>query len=170
MLFECLSLCWLNSLAPGKFELSFRFVIFKQILMIDGRGILCEIALIWMPLRDFTDNQSTLVQVMAWCHQATSHYLSQCWPRSLSPSGITRPQWVKHDHKLYYVYICIICMNASKHKLISVVGLNPVSADSLYIKREPHVFLIVPAYALAPNSAKPSVGTVLTTEVTHLFY
>ena len=23
-------------------------------------------------------SESTLVQVMAWCHQATSHYLSQC--------------------------------------------------------------------------------------------
>ena len=32
---------------------------------------------------------------MAWCWQATSHYLSQCWPRSLSPSGVTRPQGVK---------------------------------------------------------------------------
>ena len=31
---------------------------------------------------------------MAWCRQATSHYLSQCWPRSLSSYGITRPQWV----------------------------------------------------------------------------
>ena len=44
---------------------------------------------------DLTDDKSTLVQVMAWCHQATSHYLSQCWPRSLSPYGVTRPQWVK---------------------------------------------------------------------------
>ena len=35
-----------NSLAPGKFELNFRHVIFKQISMIDGRGISCEIALI----------------------------------------------------------------------------------------------------------------------------
>ena len=43
---------------------------------------------------DFTDDQSTLVQVMAWCRQATSHYLSQCWPRSLSPYGVIRPQWV----------------------------------------------------------------------------
>ena len=40
------------------------------------------------------DDKSTLVQVMAWCHQATSHHLSQCWPRSQSPYGITRPQWV----------------------------------------------------------------------------
>ena len=30
---------------------------------------------------------------MAWCHQATSHYLSQCWPRSLSPYDVDRPQW-----------------------------------------------------------------------------
>ena len=82
-----------NSLAPGKFEWNFRHVFYKQILVIDGWGICCEIALIWMSL-DFTDNQSTLVQVMAWCHQATSHYLSQCWPRSLSPYDVTRPQWV----------------------------------------------------------------------------
>ena len=29
---------------------------------------------------------------MAWCHQATSHYLSQGWPSSLLSYGITRPQ------------------------------------------------------------------------------
>ena len=37
--------------------------------------------------------ESTLVQVMACCHQATSHYLRQSWHRSMSPYGITRPQW-----------------------------------------------------------------------------
>ena len=31
---------------------------------------------------------------MAWCRQATSHYLSQCRPKYLSPYGISRPQWV----------------------------------------------------------------------------
>ena len=36
----------------------------------------------------------TLIQVMAWCRQATSHYLSQCWPRSMTPIDVTRPQWV----------------------------------------------------------------------------
>ena len=44
--------------------------------------------------QDFTDVKSTLVQVMAWCRQATSHYLNQCWPRSSMPYGVTRPQWV----------------------------------------------------------------------------
>ena len=38
---------------------------------------------------------------MAWCHEATSHYLSQCWPSSLSPYGVTRPQWVKHKKNLF---------------------------------------------------------------------
>ena len=82
----------INSLAPGKFEWNFRHVIFTD-LVIDSWCISCEIALIWMSL-DFTDDQSTLVQVLAWCRQATSHYLNQCWPRSVSPHGVTRPQWV----------------------------------------------------------------------------
>ena len=41
-----------------------------------------------------TNDKSTLVPVMVWCLQATSHYLSQGWPRSMSPYGVTRPQWV----------------------------------------------------------------------------
>ena len=53
-----------------------------------GWGISYEIALRWMPL-DLTDDKSTLVQVMAWCRQATSHYLSQYWPRSMPPNGVT---------------------------------------------------------------------------------
>ena len=48
---------------------------------------------------DLTDDKSTLAQVMAWCHQATSHYLSQCWPRSMSPY-VTRPQWVKIQRQI----------------------------------------------------------------------
>ena len=45
----------INSLAPGKFEWNFRHVIFKQILLIDGWGISCEITLIWMSM-DFVDD------------------------------------------------------------------------------------------------------------------
>ena len=79
--------------APGRFESNFRYVIFNWILEIDVWGISCEIALIWLWL-DFSDDQSTLVKVMAWCHQATSLYLRQSWPRSMPPYGITRPQGV----------------------------------------------------------------------------
>ena len=83
-----------NSLALGKFEWNFRYAIFKRMLVIDSWGFCCEIALIWMSL-DFIDDQSTLVQVMAWCRQETRHYLRQSWPRSLSPYGVTGPQRVE---------------------------------------------------------------------------
>ena len=93
-----------NSWPPGKFERNFRYVIFQGILVNDSWGISCEIALIWMSV-DFTDDQSTLVQVMAWCRQAASHYLSQCWPRSLMPYGVTRPQWVKDEMVWWSSYL-----------------------------------------------------------------
>ena len=70
-----------NSLAPGRFEWNFRQVIFKLILVIDVCGISCEIA------------QLSLDLLMTG-HQATRHYLSQCWPTTMSPHGITRPQCV----------------------------------------------------------------------------
>ena len=41
-----------------------------------------------------------LVQVMAWCHQATSHYLNQCWWRSMSPYNITWLKWVKGSTRM----------------------------------------------------------------------
>ena len=43
----------------------------------------CEIALRWISL-DLTIVKWTLVQVMTRCRQATSHYMSQYWPRSVS--------------------------------------------------------------------------------------
>ena len=62
-------------------------------------GISCELALRWRSL-DLNDDKSTLVQVMAWCRQASIHYLSQWWPRSLSPYGVTRPRWVSISQSL----------------------------------------------------------------------
>ena len=93
----------INSLAPGEFELNFRYLILQIISVTDGWGISCELALRWMSL-DLSDDKSTLVQVMAWCHQATSHYLSQCWPRPLSPYGMTRPRWL-NSSPLKSIYI-----------------------------------------------------------------
>ena len=52
-----------------------------------------EAALRPMPENNY-DDKSTLVQVMAWCLMASSHYLSQCWPSSMLPYDATRPWWV----------------------------------------------------------------------------
>ena len=40
---------------------------------------------------------------MAWCRQATSHYLSQWWLSSVSPYDVARPQWF--NSKWYFVII-----------------------------------------------------------------
>ena len=83
-----------NSLSPGRSEFDSKNVIFNLVLLIGIFRSSHDNALQWMP-QDLTDDKSTLVQVMAWCRQATSHYLSQCWLSSLLPYGVTRPQWVK---------------------------------------------------------------------------
>ena len=79
-----------NSLAPGRSECDSKNVIFILVLLNGIFRSSHDNALRWMP-QDLTDDKSTLVQVMAWCRQATSHYLSQCWLSSLSPDGVARP-------------------------------------------------------------------------------
>ena len=85
---------WVNSLAPGVFDYSLKLVNCKFISFNDKYlQVFSDIAIRWMP-KHLTHHHSTLVQVMVWCHQAPSHYLSQCWPRSISPNGVTRHHWV----------------------------------------------------------------------------
>ena len=43
---------------------------------------------------DLTGDELTLVQVMAWCRQVTSHFPRQCRPRSISSYGVARSHWV----------------------------------------------------------------------------
>ena len=109
--------------------------------MTDGWGISCKIALRWIPL-DLTGDKSTLVQVMAWCRQATSHYLNQCWPRSLPPYGVTRPQWVNEVSHVTllsnllktHVFIEINCIKCTISYICSVATLlilNKTRPDNL---------------------------------------
>ena len=45
------------------------------------------------------------VKVNVWCCQVTSHYLIQCWLRSMLPYDVTMPQCVKRAIKVY----CVLC-------------------------------------------------------------
>ena len=55
---------------------------------------------------------------MVWCSQATSHCLSQCWHRSLSPYGTIRPQRVNVFMAfsktifrfILFLFCCWMCM------------------------------------------------------------
>ena len=93
-----------NSLAPGGYDYSLKLVNFKLISMIifavfSVKLVSCECRKTSLIIK------STLVQVMAWCRQATSHYLSQCWPRSLSPYDITRPQCVRFGTSRFHIWV-----------------------------------------------------------------
>ena len=89
-----------------------------------GWGISYEITLRWMPL-DLTDDKSTLVPVMAWCRQATSHCLSQWWPRSMSPNGVTRPQWVKYSQvPLFGCCYTMVQINMMLHRKLQKLKEN----------------------------------------------
>ena len=94
-----------NSLTTGRFWWNFRKSIF--------RDISCEIVCRWMSL-NLTDGKSTLVQVIAWClqGQTTTHYLSQCWLRSVWPYGIINPYWVN------------VCIWNHSSRYISLVGVT----------------------------------------------
>ena len=116
-----------NSLTPGRSEYDSKYVIFNLVLLIGIFRSSHDNALQWMP-QDLTDDKSTLVQVMAWCRQATSHFLSQCWLSSLSPYGVARPQWVNEWYEMaidtYYIckqackivitVICVMQMDVKK--------------------------------------------------------
>ena len=95
-------------------------------LVIDSYGIFCKIALRWMLLY-LTYDSSTLVQVMAWCSQATGHYLNQCWPKYVSSYSVIRPQWVKillttiYSAHLFY-FIWSWCVTESAIELYGLGG------------------------------------------------
>ena len=78
-------------------------------LLTEFLGTSWEVAHRCMP-QNSNDEKLILVQVQqclipywvqAWCHWETSHYLSQCLPRSVPSNGVTRPQWVNGTYRHY---------------------------------------------------------------------
>ena len=118
---NCTALPSVHSLAPERFEWKFRQVIFKLFSVNDGWSIPREIALRWMTL-DFTDDKSTSVQVMAWCRQATSHYMSWCWPRFMLWYGVTRAKWVneKGPWSQFLIPTCLLRVTAFGWHLVQI--------------------------------------------------
>ena len=70
---------WVNPWRSERYGCSFKMYNF-QAHFGDYLELSCEIALTNTP-QYYTDDKSTLVQMMVWCSQVTSHYLKQCWHR-----------------------------------------------------------------------------------------
>ena len=98
-----LTIIYFNSLTPCGFDYILKFVNFKLISTINIFSIFCEIAIRWMP-QHLTDHLSTLGKVMACCRPATSHYLSQCWPRScrhMTSQGHNELTWILTESTIF---------------------------------------------------------------------
>ena len=109
----------------------------------------------WMQQHAF-DDKSTLVHVMAWCHETPSYYLHQCWPRSLSPSGIIGPQ---QSYTLSAVRFCEILWRLSDQRRWFIITNSQRNFAETMFNLE---VSIVPVNGLAPCSARSSRGTVTT--------
>ena len=98
----------------------------------------CEIPLIWIPQNTFDNDKSTLVQVMAWCHQATGNHLNQCWPIYMTPWYASQghnelkyelcyyvdllPKQLAINNPDFHSYLCFFfCINSlsPSHRVIS---------------------------------------------------
>ena len=63
--------------------------------------------------------ESTLFQVMAWCHQATRNYLSQCWHRSVMLYGIIGPQRVNSflaNDAIWHIILSLLAQIMACHR------------------------------------------------------
>ena len=83
----------------------------------------------------FIDNKTTLVQAMAWCHQAPSHYLIQCWP-----FDATRGQWGQ-------------CLASVSHTIILLFPLDSTSWEHQQLYHILSVVLgfLLPVYIVTLN-------------------
>ena len=105
---------WFNSLVPGWCDGYFKKVVFKHMLWIKFMSTSCEIKMapIWI-LQNTFDDESTLAQSMAWCHQETKPVPEPMLTQTL---GITRPQWVTLSPTLAYIVV-IHYISSSIHPL-----------------------------------------------------
>ena len=135
-------------LAPGRSWCDFKNAIFNLVLLISI--FIFSNNTPRLISRDLTEYKykSTLVQVMAWWHQATSHYLSQCWPRFMSPYDITRLQWINlwqfnklcpSDAIIYLNWHCyrlwlVACLAPSHYVWTNVDLPNGLLSSNIFIQ------------------------------------
>ena len=86
---------------------------------------------------------------MAWCHQATSHYLNQCWPRSSMPYGVTRPQWVKQIWPSLYM---LGFLNVNETRTDRGAGNPTIPYIQSLCRAKLYLFMVISVPSLASST------------------
>ena len=131
-------------------------------------------------VQDPTDYKATLVQLMAWCHQAPNHWMNQCWQKSVKPYVVTRPQEVSASY-----FLIIVITNTPTETITASWYHSPtdlyLSMTSLNIDRSTvvHIHPWIQVYWTShmPSDNKPHLNeyvvivTILPTKYmkTHIF-
>ena len=138
-----------NSLFPGSVYWNFKEI---RLLL----WLMAGVSLVELPSDEYHRTllmMSTLVLVMArwlqagltWCPQATSHYLSQCWPSTMSPYWITRPQRV---NEFSHMYLLLLLWHQG----------NPEQYES-HISRSPRMMTVNWQHRTWKKSLQANVGS-----------
>ena len=81
---------WVNTRRPIQSGQHLGDNFFKCILLNENEYILIQFSLKFVP-KGLINDKSALVEIMAWCWQATRHYLNRCRARCVMPFGFTKP-------------------------------------------------------------------------------
>ena len=111
-----LGVAYFNSLSH---VCNLKLAIFKLMSMINIFGVSCKVnAPHWWLVN--VDSGNGLVP------SGNSHYLSQCWPRSMSPHGVTTPQWV---NGFYFRSFVSRLPGRYMHTMMTVPGRSLVTSQ-----------------------------------------
>ena len=95
------------------------------------------------------DDKSGLTQVMGWCGQASSHYLRQCWPRSMSPYGVNRPLTEPLLKSISHCHWYKISMNTPEYDWNrNIFNINHNILTIVFFKLQPFVWLLQLKFSL----------------------
>ena len=116
-----LGVAYINSLSHERCVCNLKLAIFKLMSMINIFGVSFKVNAPrphWWLVN--VDSGNGLVP------SGNSHYLSQCWPRSMSPHGVTTPQWV---NGFYFRSFVSRLPGRYMHTMMTVPGRSLVTSQ-----------------------------------------
>ena len=113
---------WLNTLRWRQNGRQFPDDKFKCISFDENVWISLKMSMKFVP-KVRINNITSLVLIMAWCGQATSHYLNQWWFILLTHICVTWPRWVNSCHVEYIWRIIKICFSFLNTETAQVVEM-----------------------------------------------